>query len=55
MGPWGGSLGFGKKQKKPLDAKVLELSTWSSISTTLYVNTISSTKHLRLNEKSSTL
>ena len=33
----------------------LELSSLSSISTTLFVNTVSSTKRLRLNEKSSIL
>ena len=33
----------------------LELSALPSISATLYINTISSTKHLRLNEKSSIL
>ena len=34
---------------------ILELYVLSSVSSTLYVNTISSTKHLRLNEKSSNL
>ena len=34
---------------------ILELYVLSSVSSTLYVNTISSTKLLRLNEKSSNL
>ena len=33
----------------------LELSAWPSVSTTLTVNTASSSKHLRLNENSFTL